>query len=602
MNLPQVGSVIVIFSLVILLGFGSVDIAEAAKASGVSTTEINSAKVCGDRLCDTPMTIEEKIAEFRGESEPVPLRGFSSVDGSKLIKKLGLSLAFGQTGLIVFNELFPESDPTDKIKGAIFDLENRLTDVIKGDFRHQYIKDARDTLSAWTYDFIPKYNDKKEAGQDKGKLYSSITDNIRQTNFVKVVKANLQDEEDVELQIQGFPTYWTGQQIRIGFTQELVLNSVDPTDLVANKKEIWRVVDQMSAQLINVKTETMDKRLSPLSIYDWHALKSEKQPGGFYLDVPVTYWVFDDKFIQNKHIVEEISVCKMKLEATGKQGKWRCDNSQTRINHNADQKVRSKYDKHREAIFDEINQQFKPYEESLACLYNLKESPIPVEPNEREVISEAYQIILGSPASEDKIQTLLDKDMTLLDKFKSIKNSKDAKDFETLSAATAMLQLAYGEKLHMKYDDAYIQGWANKFYRDFGGSRMNLYHSIVGDLSNIEGIKREDIVTGFYKTLELGYNLSDENVAKWSGKLGKEYNYWQLMNVFVKTNARSHEVPDILKEKVDDIYRQELGRNVLVYDTDKHQQQFNKLWTMSEIERDIKIRALEAKLGITCTE
>ena len=51
MNLPQVGSVIVIFSLVILLGFGSMGTAEAAKASGVYASEINSAKVCGVQLC-----------------------------------------------------------------------------------------------------------------------------------------------------------------------------------------------------------------------------------------------------------------------------------------------------------------------------------------------------------------------------------------------------------------------------------------------------------------------------------------------------------------------------------------------------------------------
>jgi len=50
----------------------SVQPADAIKGSGVSLTQISSAMVCGDQLCEKPMTIEEKIAAFlarQSESE-----------------------------------------------------------------------------------------------------------------------------------------------------------------------------------------------------------------------------------------------------------------------------------------------------------------------------------------------------------------------------------------------------------------------------------------------------------------------------------------------------------------------------------------------------
>ena len=38
--------------------------AEAKKSSGTYLTEIGSQKVCGDKLCDVSLSIEEKIASF----------------------------------------------------------------------------------------------------------------------------------------------------------------------------------------------------------------------------------------------------------------------------------------------------------------------------------------------------------------------------------------------------------------------------------------------------------------------------------------------------------------------------------------------------------
>ena len=82
MNLPQICSVLVIFSLVILLGFGSVGTAEALKSSGVYQTEINSAKVCGDKLCgpgEKPSHPPKSTLESSTPSDSfIPVRGGST--------------------------------------------------------------------------------------------------------------------------------------------------------------------------------------------------------------------------------------------------------------------------------------------------------------------------------------------------------------------------------------------------------------------------------------------------------------------------------------------------------------------------------------------
>ena len=42
----------------------SFDSAEAKKSAGTYLNEIGSAKVCGDKMCDAPLSIAEKITEF----------------------------------------------------------------------------------------------------------------------------------------------------------------------------------------------------------------------------------------------------------------------------------------------------------------------------------------------------------------------------------------------------------------------------------------------------------------------------------------------------------------------------------------------------------
>jgi len=50
---------VLVFSLGVVL-----ETAEAAKSAGNPLTEIGSKKICGDKLCAAPLSIEEKIAAF----------------------------------------------------------------------------------------------------------------------------------------------------------------------------------------------------------------------------------------------------------------------------------------------------------------------------------------------------------------------------------------------------------------------------------------------------------------------------------------------------------------------------------------------------------
>ena len=57
---------ILVFAFMILLSMTvfSFDSAEAKKSAGTYLNEIGSAKVCGDKMCDAPLSIAEKITEF----------------------------------------------------------------------------------------------------------------------------------------------------------------------------------------------------------------------------------------------------------------------------------------------------------------------------------------------------------------------------------------------------------------------------------------------------------------------------------------------------------------------------------------------------------
>jgi len=252
MNLPQICSVLVIFSLVILLGFGSVGIAEAAKASGVSTTEINSAKVCGDRLCDEPMTIEEKIAEFRGESDEfVPSRSSTSDTAESLMMEMAGSLAGAIGGPIAgaaFSAIFPTDDGGADYQAALNDMEDSLKDFItaQGDI----ILGALSDMESSIIESISDQSDNRVLANARGHLKSWhsahnlylawVTGPIHENDSNSVKLAELQsawnnvgdfdlaviqyqtdtDKDSQYLRIQGFPTYWMGQLMYIAYYQD----------------------------------------------------------------------------------------------------------------------------------------------------------------------------------------------------------------------------------------------------------------------------------------------------------------------------------------------------------------------------------------------
>ena len=63
-------TIVILFSIVILLSatLYSQDV-EAIKGSGQKNPETNSKKVCGDKLCEKPMSIKEKIDRYQSPSE-----------------------------------------------------------------------------------------------------------------------------------------------------------------------------------------------------------------------------------------------------------------------------------------------------------------------------------------------------------------------------------------------------------------------------------------------------------------------------------------------------------------------------------------------------
>ena len=61
-------TIVILFSIVILLSatLYSQDV-EAIKGSGQKNPETNSKKVCGDKLCEKPMSIKEKTDEYKSK-------------------------------------------------------------------------------------------------------------------------------------------------------------------------------------------------------------------------------------------------------------------------------------------------------------------------------------------------------------------------------------------------------------------------------------------------------------------------------------------------------------------------------------------------------
>jgi len=297
MNLPQVGSVIVIFSLVILLGFGFIGIAEAAKASGVSTTEINSAKVCGDRLCDTPMTIEEKITEFRSESELVTRGLFSGITGTGMMTAFAGGLSGEVAGFIagqLFDSIFPSgadenveellADMEDRLNehldkvieeqtsillGAMTDMQFSLVESMKEESTNDHLFTARTNIGAWhTYHkqyinyLVYNSDDSNDEKADELKGQWGKID------FQVDVISNLTDLDNLsqKLRVEGFPLYWMGQLLFIAYSQDqaLLANPESPnnTDHALNIKD---TVAAMELQLKAVKIDAEEVRLSQIT-------------------------------------------------------------------------------------------------------------------------------------------------------------------------------------------------------------------------------------------------------------------------------------------------------------------------------------------------
>ena len=80
---------VLISLLIVVIGSDSLQSADAKKGSGVSLSEISSSQVCGLSLCDTPMSMEEKIAAYlASQSEEVSF-GFGGI----IVEPWGVSLS-----------------------------------------------------------------------------------------------------------------------------------------------------------------------------------------------------------------------------------------------------------------------------------------------------------------------------------------------------------------------------------------------------------------------------------------------------------------------------------------------------------------------------
>jgi len=255
LNLPQICSVLVIFSLVILLGFGSIEIAEAVKSSGVYQTEISSSKVCGDRLCDIPMSTEEKIAEFRAEPEEQVFRTttigstgtdlmFSLAGG---IAGIGFEAIGGAIGGAVFAAVFPNTgddgytaaldamgteildaldDQTTIFLAAMDDMEFALIEVIEGTSREESLDGARTRINTWQDEYITYIT--VIEGAKKNDLEGLLLQTMNYQDFHNEVLSHLTIEggADDKLVVEGFPLYWMGQLFYIAYLQDRAL--IDP--------------------------------------------------------------------------------------------------------------------------------------------------------------------------------------------------------------------------------------------------------------------------------------------------------------------------------------------------------------------------------------
>ena len=302
MNLPQICSVIVIFSLVILLGFGSVGIAEAAKAPGVYATETNSKAVCGDRLCDTPMSVEEKIAEFRGESEELVMRGGTLTTGLSLMADFVGGLtgdAFvGAIGGAIFASVFPGSSD-DGYTDALADMEASLTQHIDAQFEAQtsvllsamldmqftlvesmyevqtegYLHDARSAINTWhgSHDNYMLYLTQESiTPHTNEQLYDFMQVEWNRDAIVNEVISSLADVGYLsqDLRVQGFPLYWMGQLVYIAYNQESALYHTEVADpnLSWHALKIPGIVANMERHLDNTVVDAKEIRALDITI------------------------------------------------------------------------------------------------------------------------------------------------------------------------------------------------------------------------------------------------------------------------------------------------------------------------------------------------
>jgi len=305
MNLPQICSVLVIFSLVILLGFGSVGIAEAAKAPGVYHTETNSKLVCGDRLCDTPMSVEEKIAEFMGldESEEfVPSRGILTIAGDIMVEFAGglSGDLLGRLGSFAFASIFPGADDdgysvaladmqasleehidaqfatqTNILLGSMLDMQLTLVESMQQQQVEGNLANARSAITTWldAHDTYMLYlNEEPIIPHTDDEFYTKLQDEWSTNGLVNDVISKLTDPVVLsqDLRVQGFPLYWMGQLMYIAYNQESALHytAVADPNQSFHATKIKGIVALMEGHLDNTVVDAKDLREAQITAVD----------------------------------------------------------------------------------------------------------------------------------------------------------------------------------------------------------------------------------------------------------------------------------------------------------------------------------------------
>jgi len=292
-------------------------------------------------------------------------------------------------------------DNSQKIIDAISNMEEDLKNEIKKDFDEQNTKTAKAEIRSWIdfglHDYLIEKTNKKEK-KTKTKLSADLEKKWDKGDIESNVIEILSEDVSVNLRIDGFATYWAANLFRIGYLQEQALldegvtnpNDSDWADDIPN------TITKMGTNLTLVKADATTKRMGEIGKVDeasgtahnvtqhnvevqYRGLsKRTTMSSHTFANVPKTWYYFIDH--QTGKQFTETAYRKMYLDRviihnTGHQDFEKASN--TYLNGNAQSKTEKKHKDYCESVPDQIDNHYKPYQDTLEELQKLKDKPIP---------------------------------------------------------------------------------------------------------------------------------------------------------------------------------------------------------------------------------